>query len=57
MSEVKKYNDFVFAAVKGDYGNDAHQFYQYVVLIEVPKKMFVYIVCETACFKNSVIEC
>ncbi len=24
MSEVKKYNDFVFAAVKGDYGNDAH---------------------------------
>ena len=39
MREVKKHPDFVFAAVKGDYGKEIHQFYQYAVLIKVPKEV------------------
>lgn len=39
ISEVKRYKDFVFAAVKGDYGKEIHQFYEYAVLIEVPKEI------------------
>ena len=35
--EVSRYPDFVFSAVKGDYGNDLT--YNYVVVIEVPKEI------------------
>lgn len=39
MSEVKKHEAFVLAAVKGDYGKETQQFYDYAVLIEVPKEI------------------
>ena len=35
--EISKHPDFVFAAVKGDYGNDIIPLYDYIVVIEVPK--------------------
>lgn len=37
MDEVKEHGDFVFAAVKGNYGEDIIPFYNYAVLIEVPR--------------------
>lgn len=37
MEEVSKHPDFVFAAVKGDYGKEIISKYDYVVMIEVPK--------------------
>lgn len=39
MREVSRHEDFVFAAVKGDYGKEIYRFYQYAVLIEVPKSV------------------
>ena len=39
MEEVSKHPDFVFSAVKGDYGKDIVPMYNYVVVIEVPKKI------------------
>ena len=39
MDEVYKHGNFVFAAVKGDYGNEIIPFYKYAVLIEVPKEI------------------
>ena len=39
MKEVKEHGDFVFAAVKGDYGEEILNLYDYVILIEVPKKI------------------
>ena len=35
--EISKHPDFVFAAVKGDYGDDIIPLYDYIVVIEVPK--------------------
>ena len=35
--EISKHPDFVFAAVKGDYGKDIIPLYDYIVVIEVPK--------------------
>ena len=35
--EINKHPDFVFAAVKGDYGNDIIPLYDYIVVIDVPK--------------------
>ena len=35
--EVQKHGNFVFAAVKGDYGDDIIPLYRAVILIEVPK--------------------
>ena len=35
IEEIKKYPDFVFVAVKGDYGIE--EFYNYIVMIEVPR--------------------
>ena len=35
--EISKHPDFVFAAVKGDYGNDIIPLYDYIVVIDVPK--------------------
>jgi len=39
MDEVSKYSDFVFSAVKGDYGKDIVPMYSYVVVIDVPKEI------------------
>lgn len=39
MDEVRKHPDFVFSAVKGDYGKDIILMYNYVVVIEVPKEI------------------
>ena len=39
MDEVSKHPDFVFSAVKGDYGQDIVPMYNYVVVIEVPRKI------------------
>lgn len=35
--EVCKHPDFVFSAVKGDYGEDVVSLYNYVIVVEVPK--------------------
>ena len=42
VTEVSKHPNFVFAAVKGDYGNEIIPMYDYVVLIEVPKSVRSY---------------
>ena len=39
MEEVRRYPDFVFSAVKGDYGEDIIPMYSYVVVIEAPKEI------------------
>ena len=39
MDEVNEYPDFVFSAVKGDYGKDIVPMYNYVVVIDVPKEI------------------
>lgn len=35
--EIKAHENFVFAAVKGDYGEAIYPFFQYVILIDAPK--------------------
>lgn len=35
--EMKAHENFIFASVKGDYGEAAHNSFQYVILIDVPK--------------------
>ncbi len=37
FSEIKAHENFVFTSVKGDYGEAISPFFQYVVLIDVPK--------------------
>ncbi len=37
LNEIEKHENFVFASVKGDYGERIYPFFQYAVLIEVPK--------------------
>lgn len=37
FSEIKAHKNFVFASVKGDYGEAIYPFFQYAVLIDVPK--------------------
>ena len=37
FSEIKEHENFVFASVKGDYGEAIYPFLQYAVLIDVPK--------------------
>ena len=39
MDEVFQHPNFVFSAVKGDYGKDIIPMYDYVVVIEVPKEI------------------
>ena len=39
MEEVLAHPDFVFAAVRGDYGKDVIPLYDYVVMIDVPKEI------------------
>lgn len=35
--EIKAHENFVFTSVKGDYGEAIYPFFQYAVLIDVPK--------------------
>ena len=35
--EIKAHQDFVFASVKGDYGETIYPFFQYAVLLDVPR--------------------
>ena len=37
FGEIKSHKNFIFASVKGDYGERIYPFFQYAVLIEVPK--------------------
>ena len=37
FSEIKAHEDFVFASVKGDYGEAILPYFQYAVVIDVPK--------------------
>lgn len=37
FQEIKIYKNFVLASVKGDYGENIYPFFQYAVLIDVPK--------------------
>ena len=39
MEEVSEHPNFVFAAVKGDYGKEIILMYNYVVMVEVPKEI------------------
>lgn len=37
LQEIKAHENFVFASVKGDYGEAVYPFFQYAVLIDAPK--------------------
>lgn len=39
IEEIRKHDDFVFSAVKGDYGEEVMPLYDYVVKVEVPKEI------------------
>lgn len=39
MAEVNEHPNFVFAAVKGDYGKEIIPLYNYVIMLEVPKNI------------------
>lgn len=39
FSEIKAHKDFVFASVKGDYGENIYPFFQYAVLLDVPRNI------------------
>lgn len=39
MDEVSKHPDFVFSAVRGDYGNDVIPMYNYVIVMDFPKEI------------------
>ncbi|MCM1063400.1 MAG: AAA family ATPase [Eubacterium sp.] len=39
FSEVRAHEDFVFASVKGDYGEEIYPFFRYAVSIDVPKEI------------------
>lgn len=39
LCEVARHEGFVFAAVKGDYREEVQKYYQYIVVIEVPKEI------------------
>ncbi len=38
-SEIRVYENFVFTSVKGDYGENIYPFFQYAVLIDVPRAL------------------
>lgn len=38
MEEVQQYPDFVFVAVRGDYGQDILPQYNYIISVEVPRE-------------------
>ncbi len=39
FDEIEKHQNYVFASVKGDYGEAIYPFFQYAVLIDVPKNI------------------
>lgn len=39
MKEVSEHPDFIFAAVRGDYGKEIIPMYDYVIVIEAPKEI------------------
>lgn len=39
MDEVRKHPNFIFAAVKGDYGKEIIPMYDYIIMIEVPERI------------------
>ena len=39
LSQVSKHENFVFSAIKGDYGEELQKYYQFAVVIEVPKEI------------------
>ena len=39
MDEVKEHGNFIFAAVKGDYGEEILPLYSHIVKIEVPREI------------------
>lgn len=39
LQEIKTHENFVFAAVHGNYGEDIYTFFRYAVLLEVPREI------------------
>ena len=39
FEEIEKYKNFVFTSVRGNYGDPKHPFFQYAVLVEVPREL------------------
>ncbi len=37
LHEMKMHKNFILASVKGDYGEDIYSFFQYVILLDVPR--------------------
>lgn len=37
LKEMKEHENFIFASVKGDYGEAVYPFFQYAILMDVPK--------------------
>lgn len=37
--QINRHPDFIFAAVKGDYGNEIMSRYNYIIVLEVPEKI------------------
>lgn len=37
LHEMKTHENFILASVKGDYGEDIYSFFQYAILLDVPK--------------------
>ena len=37
LNEIKSHANFIFASIKGDYGETIYPFFQYAILIDVPK--------------------
>lgn len=54
--EMNAHENFVFASVKGDYGEAVCPFFQYAVLISVPKDIRLQRV-KIVLFRNSAAEC
>ena len=39
LHEIKTHKNFIFASVKGDYGEDIYSLIQYAILLDVPKNI------------------
>lgn len=39
LKEVNTHGNFIFTAVKGDYGEELYPFFKYIVIVEVPKEI------------------
>lgn len=39
FQEIKEHENFIFASVKGDYGDDFYPYLKFAILIEVPKSI------------------